>query len=150
MKKILVVFAVLLTCLGAAQTVPDSEGLQSFKQAYNEQTDEVPGFVGEIVGGERVNFEVETNSTNQTIGVAFEGVEISNVTEEGFEDPTLEVSTDQDTITAVVNSEDKYQVLQAELDEGDIEYRANTVGAGVKVAVMDTLKGIADFLGLEF
>jgi hypothetical protein len=150
MKEILAVLTLLLVGLGAGQTVPGSEGLQSFKQAYNDQTDEVPGFVGDIVGGERVNFRVETNSTNQTIGVAFEGVEISNVTEEGFEDPTLEVSTDQDTITAVVNSEDKYQVLQAELEEGDIEYQANTVGAGVKITIMDTLKGIADFLGLEF
>ncbi len=150
MKRFLAVPLILFTALGTAQPLSSSESLQSFKAAYNNQTGPVPDFLGNIAGGERVNFKVATNSTNQTIGLAFEGVKISNISEEGFEHSTLKVFTDQETIKTVMNSENKYQAVQAELEEGDIKYNATTVGAGIKVSIVETLRGIADSMGLNF
>lgn len=148
--KIFATILVLLVSSTAAVEIPDSEGLEQLKNEYNRQSGEVPSFVGSIVGGERVNFRVETNSSNQTVGVAFEGVEISNISADGFEDPTLKVSTDEETITTVLESEDKYSTLEQKLDENEIQYQATTTGSTVKVIIFDTLRKIADMIGLSF
>lgn len=151
MKKLLFLTA-LMFGVGSVSAVqiPDSEGLEELKEQYNSQSGEVPSFVGSIVGGERVNFRLETNSTNETVGVAFEGKEISNISAEGFEDPTLKVWTEEETITTVLESQDKYSTLEQKLDENEIQYQATTTGSTVKVVIFDTIRGIVDMLGLEF
>jgi hypothetical protein len=151
MNKLAFLVAIVFVAGSAtAATIPDSEGLQDLKESYNKQSDEVPSFVGDIVGGERVNFRLETVEDNRTVGVSFEGVKISEINEEGFEDPTLKVWTDNETVSSVLESEDKYETLQQKLDENEIQYKATTVGSSIKVTIFETLRGIADFLGLEF
>jgi hypothetical protein len=151
MKKLIPILAILLLAGStAAVTVPDSEGLQELKKEYNSQSDKVPGFVGDIVGGERVNFRVESGDENITVGVAFEGVNISELERGGLENPTLKAWTDNETVTAVMESEDKYSTLQEKLNENEINYEATTVGSSIKVVIFETLRGIADFLGLSF
>lgn len=148
--ELLVAFTLVLAGTATAITVPDQDGLNELKEQYNRQSDQVPGFVGEIVGGERVNFKVEQDGTNRTVGVAFDGVEISKIKEGGLEDPTLKAWTDQETISAVIDSEDKYSTLQQKLEENEIRYEATTTGTTIKVVIFETLQNIAEFLGLEF
>ncbi|MFB6100705.1 MAG: hypothetical protein ABEK16_05535 [Candidatus Nanohalobium sp.] len=149
MKRVILISLVLLLIGSTATvTIPDSNELQQFKQVYNNQTDEVPGFVGNIIGGEKVNFRVETNSSNETIGVSFDGVKIANISENGFEDPTLKVWTDQETISTVIESDSKFSTLREQLNKNEIRYKATTIGGKVKVTIFNTLKGLANLLGL--
>lgn len=151
MKK-LAFLMVLLFAVGSATAVkvPDSQGLQDIKKEYNRQSDEVPGFVGNIVGGERVNIRLETDSGNKTVGVSFEGVEISEIKRDGFENPTLRVWSDEKTVSTIMDSDNKYETLQKKLNENEIHYKATTVGSGIKVVIFDTLRGIADLVGISF
>ena len=147
--KLFVGLVLLLVGSTAAISLPEADELQEFKQVYNNQSDEVPGFVGKIVGNEKVNFRLETNSSNETLGVEFDGVEISNISGDGFENPTLEVRTDEKTVKEIMNSGNKYSVLQKKLDNGDIEYEASTTGAKIKVAIFDTIRNLAGLIGIE-
>ena len=147
--KVLAAALILMFGSAAAIEVPDSEGLQQLKEEYNGQSDNVPGFVSTIVGGEKVNFRIENESTNETVGVAFEGVEITKIEKGGLEDPTLEAWTDQETINTIIESDEKYSELQEALNENDIDYEAKTTESTIKVVIFDTLRGIADALGLS-
>lgn len=153
-KTILTLAALFFVSVTAAQvTAIQSAGqseLEEFKEVYNNQTDQVPGFVGKIVGGERVNMKLEVNGSNETLGVAFNELKIENISKSGVEDPTMEVWTDQETISSVIESESKYEAIRQELDENDIEYRTTTVKAGVKVKIMETLNNLASMIGLSF
>jgi hypothetical protein len=153
MKKIVLYLILIATVsLGASQStaeMPDADELQQFKQAYNNQTSEVPGFVGNIVGGEKVNFKLEVNGSNETLGVEFEGVEIANISEEGFEDNTMEVYADQEAVEEVAGSENIYDTLQSKIENGEISYSATTPGAKIKVTLVDAVRGLVDFIGVE-
>ncbi|MFB6158608.1 MAG: hypothetical protein ABEJ95_03000 [Candidatus Nanohalobium sp.] len=146
MKKALVLLVLLTPSLAGAVTETE---LQQFKQSYNQQTEQVPSFVGEIVGGEKISFKMEVNGENQTLGVAFEGVKISNITRKEFDKPTLKVWTRQETVTAVINSENSYATLQQKLDEKKIQYKATNMETGLKVMIFDTLRNLADMIGLN-
>ncbi len=150
MRKL--VFAIMVTGLAAstaALTLPEEDELDQFKEAYNNQTEEVPGFVGSIVGGERVNFKLEVDGSNKTLGAVFDGVEIENISRSGIEDPTLVVWTDNQTVSTVLESEEVYSALRQGLEEDDIDYETRSTTAGIKVTVLETISGIADFVGLE-
>jgi opacity protein-like surface antigen len=149
MKKLVAAVLILSFAASAASVDVSSDGLNNLKENYNNQSSEVPDFVGSIVGGERINFKLEVNGTNETVGVSFDGVEISNITTEGLEDPTMEAWTDQETLTAVLNSTEKYETLEQKLNENEIEYKSNTAGAGIKLTIISTLQDIVSFLGLE-
>jgi len=147
--KVLVTLVLLLIGSTAAATIPDSGELEQIKNEYNQQSSEVPSFVGTIVGGEKVNFKLEANNTNETVGVSFDGVEIANITRDGFDEPTLEVWSDQQTVTTVIESDSKYETLREKLDENEIQYEAKSTKSSIMVTIFDTLNGLADMIGLE-
>lgn len=148
--KAKILFSVFVLMLGpaAAFEIPDSEGLKEIKGEYNNQSDKVPGFVSTIVGGEKLNFRVENGTTNETVGIAFEGKEITTIRRGGIKDPTIEAWTDNETLNLVVESDDKYSELQEALNENEINYEANNLGTKVKIVIFNTLRNIANALGL--
>jgi hypothetical protein len=150
MKKLVISTALILLVAPAVSQSLNSAELQQFKETYNNQSSEVPDFVGTIVGGERINMKLERNGTNETLGVAFDGVEISDINASGVDEPTMKIWTDQDTVSTVLNSSSKYDILQEKLEENEIQYETTTLGASIKVTVLETLQDLADFFGLEF
>ena len=150
MKKLLPAALILLFVASAASLNVSSSELQTLKENYNNQSSEIPSFVGNIVGGERINLNLETNKTNETIGVSFEGVNISNVSKEGLENPTMKVWTDDETVSTILTSSDKYGTLEEKLNKNEIKYESTTVEAGIKLTIMSTLQDLASFIGLEF
>lgn len=152
MKKTVILLTLLaFATVVSAQTVPESEsGLQEFKQAYNNQSSEVPGFVGNIVGGETVNINFQSSEANETLGAKFNGIEIENISLEGFDDYTLEVNVTEEAISAVSQSEQPYSELRDQLDSENIEYETTSVSAGVKVTIFETLGNLASMIGLNF
>lgn len=153
-KTILTLAALLFLSVTAAQVTAiqsaNQSELKEFKEVYNNQTDQVPSFVGKIIGGERVNMKLEVNGSNETLGVAFKELKIENITKSGVDNPTMEVWTDQETVSSVIESESKYEAIRQELDEKDIEYGTTTVKAGVKVSIIETLNNLASMIGLNF
>ncbi|MEF8880688.1 MAG: hypothetical protein V5A72_02575 [Candidatus Nanohaloarchaea archaeon] len=152
MKKTLLTFALILLVAPALsqnsiESVNQNE-LDQFKEAYNNQTSEVPDFVGSIVGGERINLKLDVNGTNQTLGAAFDGIEITNISKDGINEPTMEVWTDQGDIQDIVESQNRYQALEQKLDNEEIDYKTTTIGAGIKMTIVDTIQNVVSFIGL--
>ncbi|QGA80528.1 hypothetical protein [Candidatus Nanohalobium constans] len=152
MKRTVVLLTLLaFSAVVSAQSVPDSDsGLQEFKETYNNQTEQVPGFVGDIVGGETVNINFKSNNSSETLGAKFSGVEIQNISRQGFDDYTLEVNVTDGAVSSVVESEKPYKELREQLDEENISYETNSIGAGLKVTIFETLGNLASMIGLEF
>ena len=152
MKKTAVLLALLaFTAVLSAQTVPETDSrLEEFKEAYNNQTEQVPGFVGNIVGGETVNVNFQSNESSESLGVKFDGVTIQNISADGYGNYTVEVNVTETAVTSVANSEQPYQELRNQLDEENIEYETKTVSSGVKLKIFETLGNLASMIGLSF
>ena len=136
--------------MALGQPVPEGENLENFKKAYNNQSSEVPDFVGNIVGGETININFKTNTTSETIGAEFEGVKIENISQDRYEDYTLEVNVTDTAIKSVVNSEQPYKELRNQLQSENIDYETKSISAGIKVKIFETLNGLASMIGLSF
>jgi len=151
-KTILTLTLIAFATTALAQTVPqDGSQLETFKEAYNNQTEQVPGFVGNIVGGETINLRFKENSTTEkTIGAEFEGVKIENISESSLNDPTMKVNVTRTAVESMVESGQPYEELRTQLDENNIEYEATNTGAGIKLKVVETLGNLASMVGLSF
>jgi len=149
MKKTVVALMILLfAAVAVGQPVPEGENLEEVKEAYNNQSSKVPGFVGNIVGGETVNINLKSNQSSETIGAEFKGVEIENISESRYEDYTLEVNVTDTAIKTVVESEQPFKELRNQLQSENIEYETRSVSAGIKVKIFDTLNSLASIIGL--
>jgi hypothetical protein len=142
MKKLAFAITVLLLVSPALSQSLQDENLKEFKQAYNDQSSQVPGFLGEIIGGERINVKLEVNSSNKTMGASFEGVEIDKISSDGIKDPTIEAWTDQETVKEIAESEQKYDTLQKKLDKKEINYKTTTLGAAAKVKTLEIVNEV--------
>jgi hypothetical protein len=152
MRKLLVtlVAAVFLASTGAAQMTDDE--LQDFKQTYNNQTGKIPGFVGSIVGGEDINVYINSSESNSsyTVAAAMKGLKIENISSTAFENPSMKVYTDDDTVSTVLKSNSTYDQVRQELDEKDITYESTTTGGKVKFSIFRGLGSLANLFGLNF
>jgi len=149
MKKTVVALMILLfAAVAVGQPVPEGENLEEVKEAYNNQSSKVPGFVGNIVGGETVNINLKSNQSSETIGAEFKGVEIENISESRYEDYTLEVNVTDTAIKTVVESEQPFKELRNQLQSENIEYETRSVSAGIKVKIFETLNSLASIIGL--
>jgi len=149
MKKTVVALMILLfAAVAVGQPVPEGENLEEVKEAYNNQSSKVPGFVGNIVGGETVNINLKSNQSSETIGAEFKGVEIENISESRYEDYTLEVNVTDTAIKTVVESEQPFKELRNQLQSENIEYETRSVSAGIKVKIFETLNSLASMIGL--
>jgi len=149
MKKTVVALMILLfAAVAVGQPVPEGENLEEVKEAYNNQSSKVPGFVGNIVGGETVNINLKSNQSSETIGAEFKGVEIENISKSRYKDYTLEVNVTDTAIKTVVESEQPFKELRNQLQSENIEYETRSVSAGIKVKIFDTLNSLASIIGL--
>jgi hypothetical protein len=148
MRKILAVLAAIALA-GSAAGYTTSE-LESFRESYNNQTDEVPAVLGDIVGGETVNVHIENGTSESTLGAEMDGLEISELRDGGYENETLNVYANSSTVETVVESGRPFEQVKKELDQNDITYESTTLRGQVKLTVFDTLRGLASSFGLGF
>ena len=148
MKKLSCLTAVLLF-VGASTAVTQSQ-LDSFKDNYNNQTDKVPSIVGNIVGGERLNVHIDRNGSKEVVGADMKGLKITNISKGGFEDETMNVYSDENTVETVLGSDAPFDQVKQELNENDITYNSTTTGGKMKITVFKSLSGLANFFGLSF
>jgi len=151
MKKTTVLLTIFLalTVAGSAQSYNDS-GLENFKEAYNNQSSQVPGFIGNIIGGEDVEINLKSGNETETIGAKFDGVEIEKISEDGLENPTMQVNVSENAIQSVVSSDKPYQELQNQLEAEEISYETTSTIAGIKLKIFETLGSLASMIGLSF
>lgn len=145
MKKSLVLTTLLLTVasLGMAQT---TETLQNAKTSYNNNTDQLPGFLTTIVGGERINVEINESGNVTEIGIIMEGVKADKVRKGGVEKPTVKANVNRETIREISESEQPFKNTVDAVKSGEIEYSATTTKSKAKIAVVDFFTGVIDLV----
>lgn len=143
-RALIVILLVISTPVAA---VGEGE-LEELKEKYNNQTDQVPDFVSNIVGGETVNIEINRSTEEETIGIAMEGVKVDEIRKGGYEDNTMIVETDWKTVEKVRESEQPLDQVQKEIESDDIEYKSTTFVGSLKIIAMNSLRNMKNVLGL--
>ncbi|MFQ3319160.1 MAG: hypothetical protein ACI8UR_000552 [Natronomonas sp.] len=107
-----IILAVLMTVGLAAAAVPATaqtadQDAETVAETYNDNIDQVPDVIKNRFADERVEISVEaSDGTAQTYtAVTDEQARIQEL-KEGSDDPTIHVSTDEETINEVANADD--------------------------------------------
>ncbi|WP_258083761.1 hypothetical protein [Thermococcus thermotolerans] len=125
--------------------------LRDYVDVYNENLEEMPGFIGMLAGNERIALEIALdNGSVLNIGIVTSDGRITEFSEGKLEDPTLRVWTDESTVNAILDSDDPAGSAFYALKRGHIRYSGvGTIKklrvAGVKVIVR--IYRIAEVIG---
>ena len=155
MKKIKITsafFAVVLVIAvvaGIAVGMEDSDLFEDLKQQvdlYNQNVDGIP-FVKSFIGEERIRCEISLNDgTELIIGITTdEDAKITSFEKGEISDPTINASTNENTVRTIMNSDDPVSAFQDALDSGAITFEGVGLGDKIKVGVMKVVLKIAGF-----
>lgn len=149
MKHLTILMALAFTLsLTAAQTAPQNQdSLQKFKQKYNAQTEQVPKFLGKIVGGETLNIQIQGENNTRKLGIEFKNVRIKEIKRGELENPSLEVNVSQTAIRNIEESEKPYKELRNQMNEKEITYETKKVSTSIKFTIVNNISRIASALG---
>lgn len=100
-----------------------TEEMEENIDSINENLDQaLPGPVKSLVLGDRVNFQVG----NTTLGIRSNDSAITGFEQGGVEDPTLEISMEENTIEQVLQSNNTMQSFSEAYDGDGIEVEAHS------------------------
>jgi len=124
------------------QPISPTVNLTEVQEQYNQRSDQIPSFVGSIIGDQTITVNLsEVNGTEQIleeeiIGVKTDGVKTDNIQWGAFEDPTLKIWITQENLERLGNAEEPPQELKEMMKEDDIRYETYTVGNSIKMSLM--------------
>ena len=112
--------------------------LQPLVGVYNEHVGDIP-LMTSLIGEERINGEISLNN-GSVLNIAITTDEDAKITsfEKGeISDPTMRVSTDEDTIRAIIDSSDPVSAFIDALNAGTITYESDSAiqDFGVQIAL---------------
>ncbi|MFB6190673.1 MAG: hypothetical protein ABEJ91_03820 [Candidatus Nanohaloarchaea archaeon] len=124
MKKIALVFAVLLIASGAAAHLSlEQDRLDEMKKLYNKETEHVPPVAGSILGDQTLVAHIEFGNTTKNATVVFDGVHMEKLERGTAEEPTVELWTSAETINRIGEAKKPVPVLKKKLNSGELEYQ---------------------------
>jgi putative NIF3 family GTP cyclohydrolase 1 type 2 len=147
-----VLLTVSLAGMPAAAAVQESDNstdAEDVAAAYNENVDDLPDVIKNRATNERVELTIET-SDGETVTYTAITDDEARVTElrEGSHDPTLRVSTDEETIREVANADNTGAAASEAYESGDIQIEGVGVVNSVTVEVVKVGHSIGSSLGL--
>ncbi|MEF8806486.1 hypothetical protein [Natronomonas sp.] len=147
-----VLLTVSLAGMPAAAAVQESDNstdAEDVAAAYNENVDDLPDVIKNRATNERVELTIET-SDGETVTYTAITDDEARVTElrEGSHDPTLRVSTDEETIREVANADNTSAAASEAYESGDIQIEGVGVVNSVTVEVVKVGHSIGSSLGL--
>lgn len=141
-----------LTCLimftAAASALTQSQ-VENYTETYNQQTSEIPAWLGNIIGGERINLMLESNNTTHKAYVEMSGLTISKAINDTSENATLEVNAERSAVTAVASSDQPFEELKQKLNEESISYETYSTSSEVKITIARSLADLASIFGID-
>lgn len=140
MKKLVLVAALVLSLSFASAydfTAQSSNDLESYESMINDRTEDAPAFMSGLLGNQTINLVVEKGSSNTTAGAKIEGLTLTELKKEGYEDPSIQVVTDQKTVENITNSDEPFNTAVAEYNDGDITYTADGFWNKIKLGIAE-------------
>lgn len=135
--------------LAAQQPAAVDQDTEQVIEAYNENVDEVPTVIRNRFADERVAITLEREGAEnlQYTAVTNADAEVTSV-EEGVVDPTVKVTTDEETVREVANSEHPGDAGVEAYESEDVQVEGVGVTNTVKVESVKLGYNIASTLGL--
>lgn len=135
-KTLVLVFSVLMIS-GIAVAHEDLEDVQ---QEFNQA--DIPEHLGYVIGDQRMNIDITAEQGTESFAVEMDGVEMEEIREEHFENPTLEAEIDMEEVQEVMEAENPLEALNQKLKDGDISYETYTVTNSVRFFAVESLISI--------
>lgn len=105
-------------------------------EQYNANLEDVPNFVKTIFGNEKMDVTIEKENREVIkLSVETRKGRIVKITEDRFNDYTLEVTIKEKTVNKIISSEDQIASLKKAIDAGEIRYKALSFGTTVKTGI---------------
>lgn len=142
----LVVLSVLSFPAGTASAQAcdfSEERLDTFAGLYNQNLDQVPGYLIGLISGHRIDVRMDSTSGERRFAaVTAEDGRITSFREGTIEDPTLVVETRESTLCRIVISENPIQTASDAYLDGDIEIRATSTVTNIMLSGVKAGAGI--------
>ena len=122
------------------------EDAESLVDTYNQNIENIP-VITSFIGEERIRCEISLNDgTKLIIGITTdEDAKITSFEKGEISDPTINASTNENTVRTIMNSDDPVSAFQDALDSGAITFEGVGLGDKIKVGVMKVVLKIAGF-----
>ncbi|MCK4397789.1 MAG: hypothetical protein KAV25_02225 [Methanophagales archaeon] len=122
------------------------EDAKSLVDIYNQNIENIP-VITSFIGEERIRCEISLNDgTELIIGITTdEDAKITSFEKGEISDPTINASTNENTVRTIMNSDDPVSAFQDALDSGAITFEGVGLGDKIKVGVMKVVLKIAGF-----
>ena len=128
----------LFTSTGEAKPI-----LQQQIQKANTYVHEVPQFIRDIFGNERINVYItDVSGKVINLGAITENTRIKEIKGKLIENPSLNVFGDETTIKGILNSENRIQEFQDALREGKIRYEGIGFLSSIKFGIISFFQSI--------
>lgn len=140
MKKIVLFMAlIVLTGFTAAQDFEslNTGDLSEYESMINNQTESMPSFASGLLGNQTINLVIEDNGDTTTAGAKIEGLTLTDLQSTGYENATIEVTTDQETVEAISESETPVNEALSQFEKGNITYEAEGFWNKIKLAIVE-------------
>jgi len=123
--------------------------LTAMQKQYNENSDEIPSFVGTVIGDQTITVnltQLETGSEmleEDIIGVKTNGVETKDIQWGNFEEPTLKIWITQENVESLQNAEEPPQKLNEMMKNDKIKYETYTFGNSLMFGALELLASLS-------
>lgn len=141
------VLAILLILITASFTVAEDEidfsqleeNIDLVKSTYNENLDNIPGFVKTIIGNERINVNIQMNDGKQVIlGAVTKNAALEELKVGQISDPTLNIYLTESAIQKIGESSNPVDTLEEAIKNDEITYKAVGIFKKMKFGVVST------------
>jgi hypothetical protein len=152
MKKTATAFLSVLMIAGIASAHPFSmdmlyeENTDHLVNETNMYAEDVPQFLGSLIGDQTINARIEANNTTEEVGVKMNGTNIQEIQMETYSDATLELNTSEKQIRNITKSDQPIQLLNQKLKNGEIEYDSNGAVNSLRTYIAEQLLSLSSLI----
>lgn len=108
--------------------------VSEYTDEINSHSDQLPGFVKDIVGGEDINVYIDREDKEQyNLSISMDGMDVKNLSTTQLEEPTLEVWTSEEIVQKIVKADEPVTEMKDAINNGDVDYEANKTWTKVKL-----------------
>jgi hypothetical protein len=127
-----------------SEVEPQEVDLQTIKQVFNENTEQLPGFAKSLVGDQTVQIKMgeDVDLQNSSIGFKTDEMNITEIKWGSYEDTTLRIKVTGDDLESILSSRSSLNTAGKMLETGDLEYEALTIGNKVRMSLFRLFTGI--------
>lgn len=123
----------------SAELQMDQDSLSDYKKVANQNSDQLPDFVKNLVGDQDINIYIDQNqSESHNLSLQMNGTTVETIDSQSLDQPDMEIWTSTKIINNISESEKPVDQMKAAINEDEIEYEANDTWTQVKLFFAET------------